>query len=125
MASAWFEGIDELNTVAASLERAEERVGKDAAKVVRNSAEQVKRWGRSFVPVASGATRRSIDADFIGDGRNRTMQAVIGPTTRYAGFIEWGTARMAPSAYMGPALDRVAPEFVAALDRLTAEALDR
>ena len=115
MATVWFEGIDDLNTIAVTLERKAARVGQEAATVVRRGAHQIEALGKQFVLVDTGATRGSISSDFIGDGRFGAFESQTGPTTSYAPFIEWGTERMAPAAFMGPAADIVGPEFVAAM----------
>ena len=114
MATVWFEGIDELNTITAELERANGRIGEKGAQVVRRSAAAVEALGKQFCPVDTGHLKGTIGASFEGDGRFGAMTAEIGPTAHYGGYVEFGTRFMAPHAYMGPALDRVGPGFVAA-----------
>jgi HK97 gp10 family phage protein len=116
--SVWFEGIDELNTVTADVQRSINRVGKDGSMVVRRSAAAVEALGKQFCPVDTSFLKNSITTSFSGDGRFGAMEAEIGPEAEYGGYVEWGTRRMAPHAYMGPALDRVAPGFVAAVAAL-------
>lgn len=116
--SAWFDGVDELNTIAADLDRAGARVGRDGATAIRRSALEIERYGKMLCPVDTGATRASIGSDFDGDGRSSVMSSATGPTTAYAPYVEWGTERMAPHAFMGPALDRVTPSFLAAVATL-------
>lgn len=113
--TVWFDGIDDLNTLAVTLERTSGQVGHKAAAVVRANAHQVEALGKQFSPFKTGMTRNSIGADFTGDGRFATFEAQIGPTTSYAPFLEFGTSRMPPHAFMGPALDRVSPDFFAAM----------
>lgn len=119
MASVWFEGVEELNTVAVELRAKSGRVGAQGARVVRSHAAQVERLAKQFVPVDTGALRSSIRTDVSGDGRFGGMEAVISANTHYAGFQEWGTSVLAPRAYMGPALDRVGPDFVAAAEAIS------
>lgn len=119
MASVWFEGIEELTKIAVELEGKAGRVGAQASAIVRASAAKVETLGKQFAPVDTGTLRSSISTDFVGDGRGGAMEAEIGPTVSYGMFLEVGTERMAPHAYMGPALDRVGPEFVAALEKIS------
>lgn len=114
--SVWFEGIDQLNTVALELERKSGQVGRQTAVVVRRSAHAIEGAGQQLVRVDTGATKNSIGVDFRGDGRFSEFSAEIGPTTEWAPFLEWGTSRMAPHAFMGPALDRHSGDFVAAIE---------
>lgn len=123
MATVWFDGIDALNSVASELERRAGQIGERGSVVLRASALRIEALAKQLVPVDTGHLRSSIGADFFGDGRYAVMRAEIGPTASYGPYVEYGTHRMAPQAYMGPALDRVAPDFVAAVDAI-AEPLD-
>jgi HK97 gp10 family phage protein len=109
MASVWFEGVEELNTVAVELATSGLRVGAAAQTVVAKTAHDVEGTGKQFCPVDTGNLRNSIGTD-IG-----LLQAAIGPSADYGRYVEFGTSRMAPHAYMGPALDRHAAEFETAL----------
>lgn len=113
------DGIGDLNRIAVDLARNADRIGADTAKVVRRSGQQLAAKGQQFAPVDTSALQQSIGVDYIGDGRSGEMAATAGPTVDYGPFVEYGTSRMAPYAFMGPALDRVAPDFVAALEALT------
>jgi HK97 gp10 family phage protein len=107
--------LDDLNSLAADLHRSVANVGARGALVVRKSAHDIEATAKAFAPVDTGFLRSSIGADFTGDGRSGVMEAVIGPTAEYGAHVEYGTARQAPQAYMGPALDRHAPDFERAL----------
>lgn len=113
------EGVDNVRQVAANLERANRTVGADAARVLRRSAARVETLGKANAPVDTGNLRGSISTEVEGDGRTGVMSAEIGPTASYGAYVELGTSRQPPQPYMFPAADRVAPEFVAALQRLT------
>jgi HK97 gp10 family phage protein len=115
----WFDGIEDLYKVAATLERNANGIGARASQVVRKSAFDVEAAGKQFAPVDTGNLRSSITTSIDGDGRSRLIAAEIGPEASYGGFVEWGTSRTPPQAYMGPALDRVSPGFVAAMGSIT------
>ena len=74
---------------------------------------------KGFCPVDTGFLRSSIGVDLD----MAAASAVIGPTAEYGAFVEFGTSRMAPAAYMGPALDRVSPSFAAAIEQLGGDVL--
>lgn len=114
-------GLGELDTLTAPLKRAGGSVGAKGAKVVRRNAARVERFGKQYVSVDTGATKNSIGVDTTGDGRLGEIGAEIGPTTDWAPFLERGTSRMPPYAFMGPAFDRVQPDFVADCEALVAD----
>jgi HK97 gp10 family phage protein len=112
VASVWVEGVEELNRLAVDLAGAPQRVGVRGAAALRKTAHDIEATGKAFCVRATGATANSIGVDFEGDGRSTQMGATIGPTTAYAPFVEWGTVKMAPRAFMGPAFDRHSGTFV-------------
>lgn len=115
--------ISELNRLTADLSGAGARVGAGAAQVVRASAYRVEAEAKAFAPVDTGNLRNSIGTDIAGDGRSGAIEAQVGPTAAYGVFVELGTSRTAPAAFMGPALDRVEPDFVAALEQVAARSV--
>ena len=60
------------------------------------------------------ALRGSIKAEIDG------TRATIEPHKDYAGYVEFGTYKMAPRAYMRPAADINEPKFIAAMEALAA-----
>jgi HK97 gp10 family phage protein len=123
VASVWVEGVEELNKLAVDLAGAPQRVGVRGAAALRKTAHDIEATGKAFAPVDTGNLRNSITTDFAGDGRSAEMSAEIGPTVSYAPFQEYGTSRIAPRAFMGPAFDRHAPTFVEIVQQL-ADPLD-
>lgn len=109
--SADTSGLDRL---VADLAHAGITVPAEASVAVRKTAHDIIATAQQLVPVDTGATRASIGADFGPAG----LSAVIGPTTEYAPHLEYGTSRMAPRAFMGPALDVHTPAFVEAVRHL-------
>lgn len=110
-------GLDQLNRIAVDLAAAGAEGEKIASVAVRKTAFDIEATAEELVPVDTSATKGSIFAsgpggEPLGPG---SLQAEIGPTTEYAPYLEFGTSRMAPYAFMGPALDRHAPEFAQAI----------
>lgn len=118
MFSAETEG---LNAVTASFNRATGTVGAGVSKLVRTTALDIESTAKQIAPIRTGNLRRSITHEVTGDGRHGAMDAVIGTDVSYAPYLEFGTSRMAPHAFLGPALDRHAPDFVAKLAALGAD----
>lgn len=118
MATMWFEGIEDLYEVAGTIATSTGRVGERASAVLRKTALDIEGTAKAFCPVDTGNLRNSIGTTVTGDGRYGAMEAEIGTDVEYAVFQEYGTSRMAPQAFLGPALDRHSGEFLAALARL-------
>lgn len=98
--------------LAADLSAAGEKAQGMAELVVAKSAMDVEGHAKGAAPVDTGALRNSIGADITG------LRAEVGPTVNYGIFVEFGTYKMAPQPYMGPAADSVLPSFVAAMTEL-------
>lgn len=111
--------ISSLNRLTYDLASAPGILGARTALVVRKAAHDIEATAKSFAPVDTGALRSSIGVDFDGDGRGQEMTATIGPSVDYAPYVEFGTSRHAPAAFMGPALDRHSADFEAALGMAT------
>ncbi len=113
------DGFDELNRLAVDLTHAATSAQAKAPLVVAKAAHDVEALAKGFCPVDTGFLRNSIgvDLDFL------DVRAVIGPTADYGPFVEFGTSRQAPAAFMGPALDRVSPGFVQAIEQLGGDIL--
>lgn len=104
--------VSQLNTLAADLSGASVRGAMLAGQVVRKAALDLEAQAKAFCPVDTGNLRSSIGTDM------GALEATVGPTANYGLFVEFGTSRMAPRAFMGPALDRVTPGFVDAMGQI-------
>ena len=89
-----------------------------AQKVIVKTAHDIEGTAKQFAVVDTGAMRDSIGVDVY------PLTAVIGPTVSYAPYVEYGTSRMAPYAFMGPALDRHNPAFYAAMEQVVGQVFD-
>lgn len=114
----------ELNRLAVDLRQAPAKVGDRARTVMRKTALDIEADGKRFAPVDTGNLRNSIGhSDLRTLTQTGTLEVEIGPTASYGAFVEFGTSRMAPHAYMGPAFDRATPGFVDAMGRIASEDL--
>lgn len=112
--------VSDLNRLEMDLGRASLEVIGRAVTVVRKTGMDVVRDGQMFCPVDTGNLRSSIGVDYDTDG----LGFEAGPTANYGHFVEYGTSRMAPHAYMGPAFDRNIVGAVAALTLLGGSVLE-
>lgn len=101
----------ELRALSIDLAAAAGRVGALASAAVRKTALDIQADAQAIVPVDTGNLKSSIGVDVAGDGRFGVVEAEIGPTASYGAYVEYGTSRMAPQPYMGPAFDRRAPDL--------------
>ncbi len=108
----------QLNRLGADLTKKGVLVGAKVAQVVRRSALELESTAKGFCPVDTGFLRGSIGTDITGGAFSTEISAVVGPTASYAPYVEFGTYRMAPAAFMGPAFDRIAPDFVSAVEKV-------
>ena len=116
--------LGDLRKLTIDLTTAGPRVGALASQILRKAALDVEAEAKRLAPVDTGNLRASIGVDLGDDGRSGTASATIGPTASYGIYLEHGTRRMAPRPYMGPALDKVAPGFEAAIGQAAGSVLD-
>ena len=114
---------DPLRALAADLTAAGRQVGNRARTVIRKTALDIEGTAKQLAPVDTGNLKNSIGHSDLRIGNSGQLVAEIGPTANYGYFVEAGTSRTPPQAYMGPAADRHAPSFEAAMAALGAEAL--
>jgi HK97 gp10 family phage protein len=119
VASVWVEGVDDLNSLSVDLGRAGQVAGEKASLVVRKTLLAIEGDAKAFAPVDTGMLRNSIGTDMDGDG----LGGEAGPSASYGAFVEFGTSRNAPQAFMGPAFDRHSGQFEKALAQIAADVL--
>lgn len=126
-----FRGVDvsELDELAADLTRAGVTAGVRALGVARRSGEAVRDNARQFAPGAHGGRARHYPESITFDVTVEpgAVVAEIGPEKRGQGnfghLFEYGieSRSIPPQAHLGPAIDREAPNFAAALEALGGE----
>lgn len=120
--SDFFGGMQDLNRLSVDLTKAALSAGPKAVAAVHKTASDIEATGKILAVVDTGAMMNSIGIDYGGDSI-KTIEATVGPTVDYAPFVEWGTSRMAPRAFMGPAFDRHSHELDTALASLAGDIL--
>jgi HK97 gp10 family phage protein len=97
--------LAQMNRLLADMTAAPREAEGQVRVVVQKGAADIKRDAKIFAPVGeTGDLRASIgyETRITGDA----VEAEIGPTVHYGHYVELGTTKMAPRAYMGPAFDR-------------------
>jgi len=113
MATVWFDGIEELTKLSTDLGELGQGAKPLARRAVQKTCADIKADAAATAPYRLGDLSSS-----IGYETRELAGAVIGevgPTVEYGGYVEYGTSRMAPQPYMGPAFDRHAPSLEQAL----------
>ncbi len=85
---------------ADALKEFESSVTEQVTEFLDSTGQTVVEEMKSLVPVDTGALQTSIDYNVSGD--DLTFEA----TEDYAGFVEYGTSKMAAQPYFMPAIDR-------------------
>lgn len=121
---AWAAGdvlIDasELNALAIDLELAGPEAEEKVSLATRKTLLAIEADAKAFAPVDTGFLRSSIGVDVDDDG----LGGEVGPTAAYGAFVERGTSRNAPRAYMGPAFDRHSGLYEKTIAQIAAEVL--
>ena len=111
--------FSELIAISADLAKASAEVARKAQLVVRKTAADIEASGKRNSPVDTGHLRGSISTTTSIGG----LSAEIGPTASYVAYVEFGTRRMRPQPFMGPAADQHFPEFTEAVARLSQDLL--
>lgn len=115
--------VSDINRLATSFAQSAHNVGPLAQAVVRKTTLDVEADAKAFAPVDTGNLKGSIGhSDLRTVGQSGTLEAEVGPTAAYGEYVELGTSRMAPRAFLGPALDRRTPAFVQAMEQLAERA---
>lgn len=97
----------DLYGLAVDISKAADGFLPTARRIVQKTSADIKADSQAFAPVDTGTLRSSITYET----RELTGAVVgeIGPSASYGGYVEYGTSRMGPQPYMGPAFDRRAP----------------
>ncbi len=109
----------QLRLLATQLQGINVPAGIMATTVVRTTGEMTIQFAEELVPVLTGALKNSLTLDIDHDRLGFYAYA----TMDYAGYVEYGTSRMAPQPYLNPAFDRAVAVGERALQSLLARYL--
>lgn len=122
------QGSKGMAAVARDLAAAGPRAEALAAKVVMKSLADIEADAKALAPVDTGYLRSSISREVTADtfrGSGGAFGGEVGPTANYGAYVEYGTSRMRPQPYMGPAFTRRVPAFLAAMAKIPSLAFKR
>ena len=103
-----------LEKALKALEAAPETLRQIGAQELSDGADRIVALARQIVPVKTGRLQQSIDVKEL---KPSELTVTVGASAPYAGFVEYGTSRMAERPYMRPAIDAVGPEIVENMKR--------
>lgn len=106
-----------LNELTASFDADKLTAVKESRKAVEVATKGGERDAKIFAPVDTGNLRNGVTSE-VRYSATSTI-GTFGPSANYAPFVEDGTARMAPQAFVGPAFDRNTPPFISAMEAIT------
>lgn len=112
MADGFDLDLGDLNRLAVDLGQASSRAMKAARVVLEKTTADIEANAKAIVPIDTGNLKNSIGHT------TRGLSAEIGPTASYGAYVEYGTTRKGPAAFMGPSFDRYAPGFEAAMGQI-------
>lgn len=109
----------EVRRLAADLSGLAKRVLDSASRIVEKTAADTVADAQALVPVRTGNLRASIGYEVTRTASS--VAAEVGPTASYGHYVEFGTSRMGPRPYMGPAFTRRRDLFVRAMSQVKAQ----
>lgn len=116
------QSISSLELLSAEFRAAGPRAVARTKVVLKKTALDIERNAKAIAPVDTGNLKNSIGHSDMRMLSATNLAVEIGPTANYGQYVELGTSRMAPQAYMGPSLDRYASPFAQALAIIGEEA---
>ena len=112
--------MDDLERWERDLGRHADELGDKVERAVERFTLRTEALAKQFAPVDTGYLRSSITSEFSSTaGRTYSGEVTVG--AHYAGYVEYGTSRMAPQPYLNPAVDVTEPEFYAACEAIGVE----
>lgn len=84
------------------IETAADTIGARVQQVIMRTGYDTVAAAQARCPVRTGHLRSTIGVDISPDG----LGFEVGATARYAGYVEFGTTRMAPQPYLMPAFNQ-------------------
>ena len=102
----------EFRRFASDLARVAAGLPSRADKATERVAQRALATARAAAPVETGELRSGLKVTRHGDGM------AVEVTNYYATFQEFGTSKMAPNPFIGPAVDRHGPELYKEIEGL-------
>ena len=104
--------MSEFARFARDLARAATGIDSRASRIAEKVGQGALRTAKANAPVESGTLRRNVRL------RRNGSTSVVESSTFYAAFQEYGTSRMQPNPFMGPAVEQWGPRLVREVEAL-------
>jgi HK97 gp10 family phage protein len=127
-AGGFAQGAAELRVIAREFRAAGPKAERLAATAVIKTLADIEGDAKNIVAVDTGYLKNSISREITADtfaGAGGQFGGEVGPTAFYGEFVEYGTSRMEPQPFMGPAFERRVPAFMAAMGKIPSLAFKR
>ncbi len=85
-----------------------------AKAILRQNGAEMHQKAQRYAPVDTGDLQRSISLQFVDDGCSALVEASV----NYAGYVEYGTRKMAAQPYLRPALAEQKVQLQADLQKI-------
>lgn len=109
------QGFDELS---ADLRGVSVSAAQKALLAVQKTAKSIEAGAKQRAPVDTGNLRNSITTTLSGGAGAGASEATVTAGANYSPYVEFGTSRMAPQPFFGPAVDEATPQFEQAMAEL-------
>lgn len=109
------QGFDELS---ADLRGVSVSAAQKALLAVQRTAKQIESGAKQRAPVDTGNLRNSITTSLSDGAGAGASEATVTAGAFYGPYVEFGTSRMAPQPFFGPAVDEATPQFEQAMAEL-------
>jgi len=106
------EGLDQVNDMLRNLAS---KLPEKADRIIEDGAEQIFSLSQSLCPVDTGTLLAS------GSHNHTFLMSQVGYNTEYAGYVEFGTSRMAAQPYLTPAVEAFIPDIIERMQTELAE----
>lgn len=111
--------MDDLDRLERDFDREADGLERKVERAVKRFTLRTEALAKGFAPVRTGFLKNSILSKFSEAGD--TISGEVVAEAHYAGYLEFGTSRMAPRPFLGPAVDITEPEYYAACEAIGAE----
>ena len=112
-----FKDFKGLNQMMSDFQRAESEIDRKVKHEVKRASAETNRLAQHHAPVDTGYLRRSIVMELLNNG----FVGYVCANAHYAPYQEFGTRFMAAQPFMGPAVNKTRPEFMANMKKLLEE----
>lgn len=110
--------MSEFRKLSADFKELGVTASKAAGLAVRKTAKDIEGTAKNLSPVDTGNLRSSIKTSDLRHTTGNSPAADVTASAEYATYVEFGTSRMAPQPFMGPAADKHEPGFIQAMEQI-------